>query len=88
MLCGFTSHIDYIYKNLDNLTDIPIWAFHGVIEEAVPVEETDRMIEKLKGKNKNLKYRRLPEVGHWIQWLVYPEQDLYDWFLKHDKGDK
>ena len=53
MLCGFTSHIDYIYKNLDNLTDIPIWAFHGVIEEAVPVEETDRMIEKLKGKNEN-----------------------------------
>jgi len=27
----------------------------------------------------------MPDVGHWVQWLVYPEQDLYDWFLKYDK---
>jgi pimeloyl-ACP methyl ester carboxylesterase len=84
-MSGFTSHIDYIYKNSDNLRAIPIWAFHGVIDETVPVEETDRMIEKLKGKNKSLKYTRLPEIGHWIQWLVYPEQELYDWFLKYKK---
>jgi hypothetical protein len=43
------------------------------------------MIEILKGRNKNLKYTRMPDVGHEIQWLVYPEQDLYDWFLKYDK---
>jgi hypothetical protein len=24
-------------------------------------------------------------VGHWIHWMVYPNQELYDWFLKYDK---
>jgi len=55
-MSGFTSHIDYIYKSSDNLIDIPIWAFHGVIDETVPVEETDRMVDKLKGKNNNMKH--------------------------------
>lgn len=84
-ISGFTSHIDYIYKNSNRLIDIPIWAFHGAVDETVPVEETDRMIELLKGENKHLKYTRMPDVGHWIQWLVYPGQELYDWFLTHEK---
>ncbi len=66
-ISGFTSHIDYIDKNIDNLTDIPIWAFHGKIDNVVPFEETERIINKLKGKNKELKFTIEPEIGHWIQ---------------------
>lgn len=84
-MSGFTSHIAYIYKNAETLKDIPIWAFHGLIDKTVPVEETDRMIDILKGKNKNMQYTRLPKIGHWIHWLVYPGQDLYGWFLKFEK---
>jgi hypothetical protein len=39
----------------------------------------------MKGKNKDLIFTIEPEVGHWIHWLVYPRQELYDWFLKFDK---
>ncbi len=84
-MCGFTSHIKYIYDNAQNLADIPIWAFHGETDLTVPVEETDRMIEKLKNKNNKIKYTRMPGVGHWVHWLVYPEQELYDWFLEFEK---
>jgi predicted peptidase len=63
-MSGFTSHIDFIDKNTNDLNNIPIWAFHGEIDMTVLVEETDRIIEKVKGKNKNLKYTRMPEVGH------------------------
>lgn len=83
-MSGFTSHIDYIDENIDRLVDMPIWAFHGKIDNVVPFEETERMINKLEGKNKDLKFSIEPEVGHWIHWLVYPNQELYDWFLKHD----
>ena len=83
-MSGFTSHMDYIDENIDRLVDMPIWAFHGKIDNVVPFEETERMINKLKGKNKDLKFSIEPEVGHWIHWLVYPNQELYDWFLKHD----
>lgn len=84
-MSGFTSHMDYIDSNIDKLIHIPIWAFHGKIDNVVPFEETERIIKKLEGKNMDLLFTIEPEVGHWINWLVYPNQEIYDWFLKHDK---
>ena len=45
-------------------------------------------INQLKGKNKDLKFTVESRVGHWIDWLVYPNQELYDWFLKYDKRSR
>jgi len=87
-MSGFTSHMDFIDNNIEMLINIPIWAFHGRIDIVVPFEETERIIKKLDGKNKDLKFSVEPEVGHWINWLVYPNQELYDWFLKYDKRSK
>lgn len=84
-MSGFTRHMDYIMTNTDKLIDIPIWAFHGKIDDVVPVGDTEWMINKLKGKNKDLKFTIETDVGHWMDWLVYPKQELYDWFLKYDK---
>ncbi len=87
-MSGFTRHMDYIMKNTDKLIDIPIWAFHGKIDQVVQFEDTEWMINKLHGKNKDLKFTAVPDVGHWIDWLVYPKQELYDWFLKYDKRSR
>jgi pimeloyl-ACP methyl ester carboxylesterase len=84
-ICGATSHIDFIDNNINRLAEIPIWAFHGRIDNMAPFEETERIIDRLKGKNKNLKFTVENNIGHWIQWLVYPGQELYDWFLQYDK---
>ena len=84
-LCGFTRHMDYIEKNIARLNDMPIWAFHGKMDYVVPFEETEKMVGKLEGKNKDLRFSIEPLAGHGIHWLVYPGQELYDWFLKHDK---
>jgi len=84
-MSGFTRHMDYIIKNTDKLIDIPIWAFHGKIDKVVEFEDTEWMINRLKEKNKDLKFTVEPDVGHWIDWLVYPNQELYDWFLKYDR---
>ncbi len=84
-MSGFTRHIDYIIKNTDKLIDIPIWAFHGKIDKVVQFEDTELLINKLEGKNRDLKFTAEPDLGHWIDWLVYPKQELYDWFLKYDK---
>jgi pimeloyl-ACP methyl ester carboxylesterase len=87
-MSGFTSHIEYLNKNIDKLVDMPIWAFHGKIDKVVQFEETERVALRLEGKNKNLKFTAEPDVGHWMEWLVYPEEELYDWFLKHDRRMK
>lgn len=84
-MSGFTSHMDYIDQNISNLLDIPIWAFHGKIDLTVPVEETRRIIAQLKDKHPSLKYTEPPDTGHWIHWEIYPEEELYDWFLSQSK---
>jgi hypothetical protein len=83
-MSGFTRNMDYIMKNTDKLIDIPIWAFHGKEDRVVQFEETEWMINRLVGKNKDFKFTAEPGVGHSIDWLVYPKQELYDWFLTHD----
>jgi pimeloyl-ACP methyl ester carboxylesterase len=87
-MSGFTRNMDYIMKNTDKLVDIPIWAFHGKEDRVVPFEETEWMINRLVWKNKDLKFTAEPDVGHGMDWLVYPKHELYDWFLKYDKGSR
>ena len=87
-MSGFTRHIDYIMKNTDKLIDIPIWDYHGKLDRVVEFEDTEWMINRLEGKNKNLKFTVVPDGGHGIHWFEYPKQELYDWFLKYDKRYK
>lgn len=82
-ISGFTSESDYIDNNINKLIGIPIWAFHGRIDDVVPFEETERLIKRLEGKNQDLKFTAEPEAGHGIAWMVYPGEELYEWFLKH-----
>lgn len=84
-ISGFTRHMDYLSDNFTNLKDIPIWAFHGEVDNVVPFEETEYLINKLQKINNQIKFTREKEVGHWIHHLIYPGEELYDWFLKCDK---
>lgn len=84
-ISGFSSRTAFIEKNLKNLERLPIWAFHGESDLVVPVEETRRMVDKLKNRNPRLKFTFEPEVGHWIHWSVYPGDALYEWFLSHTR---
>lgn len=82
-ISGFTSESEYIDRNISKLMDIPIWAFHGKTDNVVPFEETERIVKMLEGKNKDLKFTAEPAVGHWMHWIVYPGEELYEWFLKY-----
>ncbi|RUT73430.1 alpha/beta hydrolase-fold protein [Ancylomarina longa] len=84
-MSGFTRHMDFIMRNTDNLINIPIWAFHGKIDKVVEFEDTEWIFNKLEGKNKDLKFTADPDADHGMYWSVYPKQELYNWFLKHDK---
>jgi pimeloyl-ACP methyl ester carboxylesterase len=84
-ISGFTSRTTVIDENLKNLAGLPIWAFHGNLDLVVPVEETGRMIEQLKDQDPGLKFTIDPNAGHWIHWSIYPGDELYEWFLNHER---
>lgn len=84
-ISGFTTHNAFIYKNLKNLNDLDIWAFHGKIDLTVPIEETETIVKKIQKNNKTIHFTADPNVGHWIHWNIYPNKMLYDWFLQQKK---
>ena len=64
----------------------PTWVFHGKLDDAVPEEESARMVDALKAAGGNVKYTVLPEGGHIDAWVhAYEQAGLFDWFLQQRK---
>lgn len=65
---------------------MPIWVFHGAEDPVIPVEESDRMVDKLKRLGYDVKYTRYEDVGHdaWIP--AYSTDALYTWFTQYKKS--
>ena len=69
----------------DRLVNMKIWAFHGELDNLVPVSHTKNMVEAINSKGGNAKMTIYPNVYHdsWVK--AYEESDLIDWLLKNEK---
>lgn len=58
---------------------LPIWVFHGVEDNVIPVSESDKMVDKLQEMGYDVKYDRYEGVGHnaWVR--AYTTEGLYEW---------
>jgi predicted peptidase len=67
------------------MQNVPIWAFHGADDKAVPVERSRQMIDALKAAGAQPKYTEYPGVGHnsWTQ--TYADPALYKWLFAQAK---
>ncbi|WP_166820250.1 carboxylesterase family protein [Thalassoroseus pseudoceratinae] len=68
-----------------NMTKLPIWAFHGTADRAVPVERSEQMIEALKKVGGSPKLTLYPDVGHDSWTRTYENPKLYEWLLQHKR---
>jgi predicted peptidase len=68
-----------------NLTKMPIWAFHGDKDEAVPLEESQRMVAGVKHHGGKAKLTIYKNVGHDSWTKTYNNPKFYDWLLSHKK---
>ena len=72
-----------IARMAGRLKDVPVWAFHGLKDEAVPEAESARMVDALRAQGGQVKYTVLPEAGHIEAWVhAYGEAGLFDWFAQ------
>jgi predicted peptidase len=69
------------------LKDMPIWAFHGDKDDAVPVGESERMVEALRKLGADVRLTVYPDCGHDSWTRTYEDQELYEWFLSHRRGE-
>ena len=67
------------------LKSLPFWVFHGDKDPAVPLSESERMVEALKKLGCDVKFTVYPGVGHDSWTRTYGNPQLYDWFLQHQR---
>jgi len=67
------------------LATLPIWAFHGTDDTAVPVLKTRIMVEALKKAGGNIKYTEYPGVEHNSWDPAYDDPETMKWLLQQSK---
>ncbi len=67
-----------------NIT-VPVRAFHGEADATVPVDESIRMVERLKQEGGNVTLTTYPGVGHNCWDYVYGETDLVEWLVNQHR---
>ena len=77
-LCGGCDDSTQICK----ISRVPIWAFHGTADDLVPIDETARLVKRLRQCRGKVRFTRLQNEGHGIQYL-YENPKLYQWLLTH-----
>jgi predicted esterase len=69
------------------LKEMPIWAFHGEKDDLVLVSDTQGLIDTLRALGNEVRFTVLPNRDHYIL-DAYENQELYSWFLQHERATK
>lgn len=65
---------------------LPVWAFHGALDEAVPIQYGEDMVRLLRGYgNKRVKWTVYKNVGHNAWDRAYNNPKLMQWLLEQKR---
>lgn len=68
------------------LRHLPVWVFHGALDEVVPVSRSEELVSRLRGCDGHIRYTRYEDAGHDAWTRTYENPELYRWFLQHRRG--
>lgn len=80
-ICGKSDPAD-----APRLKDLPIWIFHGRLDETVHVAFSEEMTRALAAEHARVKFTLLAQEGHQSWTPAYNDAALYDWLLKQKRG--
>jgi poly(3-hydroxybutyrate) depolymerase len=78
---GFHGYPFDIPGNICDLKDVPIWAFHGVNDEFVPLDAEAGLVDALRACGSDIKFTVYEDAGHDIAQRVYLNPSLYMWLF-------
>lgn len=70
------------------LKGVPIWAFHGEIDDVVPLAGEQAMIDAINACGGSAKLTVYPGVGHGAWTPAYDDPALYQWLLEHRRTSR
>lgn len=65
------------------LRSVPIWTFHGALDDVVPLSETRRMVQAVEAAGGDVRFTVYPDADHDSWTRTYDDPALYDWLLSH-----
>jgi len=75
-ICGGGDTAD-IWK----LRNMPVWCFHGALDNVVPLARDQVMIDALRRYNPSTKFTVYPDANHNSWTVTYENDSLYQWLL-------
>lgn len=83
-LCGGCSRND-----VSGIGRVPMWIMHGTADRAVPMKQSEVVVNKLKaqGNDKLLRYDWIQGGSHGLLARLFYLQKTYDWLFSHSLRD-
>lgn len=75
-----------IYAFASRLKDLPVWAFHGALDNVVHVEESQKMVDAINKSGGDAKLTIYPEREHNAWSDTYSNPAVFKWLLSHKRG--
>lgn len=64
------------------LRDLPVWAFHGALDDVVPLSASQDMIEAIKAAGGHPRFTVYPQAGHDSWTETYANDEIYSWLMQ------
>ena len=75
-----------MYWNAVRLKDIPIWAFHGILDDVVSPDESVKMVSSINRCGGAAKLTLLPHAEHDAWTEAFENNALWQWLFAQKKG--
>ena len=74
-----------MYWNSGRLANLPVWAFHGALDNIVLVEESIKMVDSINKNGGNAKLTVYPNNAHDAWNDTYANPEVFEWLLLHQR---
>ncbi len=71
-----------------DISHVPVWAFHGDADTAVPVRGSREIVDALKKVGAEPKYTEYPKVGHNSWSPAFEEKEFWNWIFSQKRKPK
>ena len=71
---------DFVPANICDLKNVPIWVFHGALDDSVPPDQATAIVQALQACSGNVRFTLYPDADHLDSSnRAYADPELYEW---------
>jgi predicted peptidase len=80
-IAGYASYPFAVPDNICDLKDVPVWAFHGGMDEIVPLQVEQDLVNALVACGGDARLTESPHMKADVPYKVYEDPAFYEWLL-------